>query len=44
MGPKPGLDAVAKKEIPIPCRESNPSRPVRSLVTVLTEPSRLLIK
>jgi hypothetical protein len=31
-----GLDAVAKK-IPSPCRESEASRPARSLVTILTE-------
>jgi hypothetical protein len=41
MGPRAGLDAVAKKENPCPCRESNPGRPVRCLVTVPTELSRL---
>jgi hypothetical protein len=30
------LDAVAKRNIPCPCRESNLGRPARSLVTVLT--------
>jgi len=33
---------MAKRENPRPCRESNHGRPVRSLVTVLNELSRLL--
>jgi hypothetical protein len=33
--------AVAKKKNPIPCRESNPGLPARSLVTILTELPRL---
>jgi hypothetical protein len=36
-----GYDAVGKKRIPCPCRESNPGRPARRLVTILTELSRL---
>jgi hypothetical protein len=36
VGPRAGLDAMEKGKNPCPCRESNPSRPVRSLVTVLT--------
>jgi hypothetical protein len=34
--PRAGLDAVAKKRNPCPCRESSPGRWARSLVTVLT--------
>jgi hypothetical protein len=30
------LDAVASKKIPCSCRESNPCRPARSLVNILT--------
>jgi hypothetical protein len=37
-----GMDAVAKRRILCPFRESNPGRPVQSLVTILTELSRLL--
>jgi hypothetical protein len=32
-----GQDAVAKKKGPYPCQESNPVRPARSLITILTE-------
>jgi hypothetical protein len=32
-----GLDAVAKRKNYSPCREWNPGRPARSLVSVLTE-------
>jgi len=32
-----GLDEVAKRKIPCPCRESNPGPPARNLVDVLTE-------
>jgi hypothetical protein len=32
VGPRVGLDALAKRNIPCLCRESNPSRPARSLV------------
>jgi hypothetical protein len=43
MGHRAGLEAVEKRKIPIPCRESNPGRPPRSLVTILTELFRLLL-
>jgi hypothetical protein len=33
LGPKAGLDAVARRKNPNPCRESNPSHSVDSLVT-----------
>jgi hypothetical protein len=36
VGPRAGLDAVAKRKIPFPCRESKPARPVRSVVIILT--------
>jgi hypothetical protein len=38
-----GLDAVARRNYPSPCRESKPSRQARSPVTTLTELSRLEI-
>jgi hypothetical protein len=38
VGPRAGLDAVAKRKISLPSRESNPGRPARRLVTILTEP------
>jgi hypothetical protein len=41
VGLRANLDAVAKRN-PIPCRESNPGRPDRSLLSVLTERSWLL--
>jgi len=34
FGPRAGLEAVAKRKIPCPCRESNPGRPAGSLVTI----------
>jgi hypothetical protein len=39
MGTGPGLDAVAKrkKSLPCLCQESNPGRPARSLVTMMTD-------
>jgi hypothetical protein len=37
VGRRAGLDAVAKRKIPSPCRESNLGRPVRSLVGILSE-------
>jgi hypothetical protein len=37
VGPRTGLDAVVNRRNPCPCRESNPSRPARSLVTMITE-------
>jgi len=36
VDPRVGLDAVAERENPCPCQESN-SCPARSLVTVVTE-------
>jgi hypothetical protein len=36
VGPRAGLDAVANRKARR-CRESNPSRPARSLDTILTE-------
>jgi len=36
MEPRTGLDAVAEKN-PCPCRESNPGRSARSLVSILAE-------
>jgi hypothetical protein len=46
MGLRAGLDAVTKrkKSLYCPCRESKPRRPVRSIVTILTEiPVSLLL-
>jgi hypothetical protein len=37
VGPRGGLDAVVKRELPSPCLESYPGRPTRSLVTALTD-------
>jgi len=34
--PRISLDTVARRRNPCPCRESNPGRPARDLVTVLT--------
>jgi hypothetical protein len=31
-----GLDALAKRENPCPCKESNAGHPTHSLVTILT--------
>jgi hypothetical protein len=39
--PSTGLDVVAKRRIPCPGQESNPGIPACSLVTILTELSRL---
>jgi hypothetical protein len=36
-GPRTGLDAMAKRKDSYPYRESNQSRPARSLVAILTE-------
>jgi len=44
MGPRASLEAVAKRKIPCPRRESNAGRPARSLVAMLTEFSRILPK
>jgi hypothetical protein len=41
MGSRTGLNAVEKRVISYPCRESNPGRSARSLVAVPTEMSRL---
>jgi hypothetical protein len=41
VGPRAGLDVVAKRKIPCPCWESSPGHPARSLVTVVTELSQL---
>jgi hypothetical protein len=46
VGPRADLDAVVKRKIPIPHRESNPRtpyRPARSLIAIPTELSRLLV-
>jgi hypothetical protein len=40
VGFRDGLDAVVKRKISTLCRESNPRRPARSLVIMLTELSR----
>jgi hypothetical protein len=42
VDPGAGLDAVAKRKTPSPYRETNPSRPARSRITILTELPRLL--
>jgi hypothetical protein len=42
VGPRAGLNAVAKKENPSPCRESNIGRRTCGLVIVLTELPGLL--
>jgi hypothetical protein len=42
MGPSDGLNAVAKRKKSLPCWESKPGRPASSIVTILTELSRLL--
>jgi len=44
VGPKAGLDAVAKRKVSYHCpfRELNRDRPARSLVCTLTELSRPL--
>jgi hypothetical protein len=37
VGPRAGLDEMAKRKIRSRCRESNPDRPVRILIAILTE-------
>jgi hypothetical protein len=37
MDPRDGLDVVAKRKNACPGKESNPGRPARNLVTILTE-------
>jgi hypothetical protein len=44
VGLRTGLDVMANEKSSCPYRESNPCRPARSLVTMLTEISRLLIR
>jgi hypothetical protein len=36
VDPRAGLDAMVKTNIPNSCRKSNPGRPARSLVFILT--------
>jgi len=40
VGPRDGLATVLKRKYPCLCRELSPFRPVRSLVSVLTEWAR----
>jgi hypothetical protein len=42
VGPTASLDMVTKRKNTCPCQESNPCRPARSLVIILTELSRFL--
>jgi len=42
VGPRAGLDAVGKRKSSYSCRQSNPGRPDRSSVTILTELPSLL--
>jgi len=46
VGPRAGLDSgEEKKSLYYSCQELNPSRPVRSLVTILTElEERMILK
>jgi hypothetical protein len=44
VSPRAGLDAVAKRKNPCPCRELNPGRPACSLVIMLSELPRLLLE
>jgi hypothetical protein len=37
VGPRAGLDWVAKRKIPCPCRESDPGRRARSSVSIVAE-------
>jgi len=39
VGLRVGLDMVTKTNYSCPCQESNPGRPARSLVTILTDTS-----
>jgi hypothetical protein len=43
VGPRAGLDAVAKRRRPYPCQESNRGRLASILVTILTELPRLSV-
>jgi len=40
VGPRVGLDVVAKRKNPCPCKESNPGFPSQSLITILTQLSQ----
>jgi hypothetical protein len=42
VGPRAGLDAVAREENPNSCQESNPDRLARDLVAILTELRELI--
>jgi hypothetical protein len=44
VGPKTGPDAVVKRKIPSPCRESNPDLPARIIAPLLTELRRFAVK
>jgi len=41
VGHRAGLDAMARSKNPTPYQESNPNRPVRSLVTIMTDLPRI---
>jgi hypothetical protein len=43
VSPRAGMDAATKRKNHSPCRESSPTRPARSPVTVLTELSLFLL-
>jgi len=44
VGPRTGLNAVAKRKYSCPCWESNPGRPARSLVTIFKfHPTAIII-
>jgi hypothetical protein len=43
VDPRAGLDAVAKRKIPSPCRGSNPDRPIHSLITTTTTTTTIII-
>jgi len=43
MGPRAGVDMMAKRKHPCPCWESNPGYPACSLVTTLAELSQVLV-
>jgi len=44
VGTRASLDAVAKRKIPSPCRQSNPDHPTYNLVAILTALFRLLTR
>jgi len=43
VDPRAGLDAVARRKNPSPCRESNAGRPAPCLVSILTYVPRLTL-